>query len=57
MNGANQVSKAVGLTMGPRGRNVMIGQLPENELDVQNKLPIITKGGVTVAKSLSMLNN
>ena len=42
MTGVNRLAAAVGATLGPRGRNVI--------LKGQNTKPIITKDGVTVAK-------
>ena len=46
MNGVNKLADAVGTTLGPRGRNVIIKQ---------NKMkPIITKDGVTVAKFVDL---
>ena len=42
MNGVNKLADAVGATLGPRGRNVIIKG--------HNTKPIITKDGVTVAK-------
>jgi chaperonin GroEL len=43
-NGVNTLAKAVSVTLGPKGRNVLI--------DNQYGLPKITKDGVTVAKSV-----
>lgn len=42
MNGANKLADAVGATLGPRGRNVILKE--------KNKRPLITKDGVTVAR-------
>jgi len=42
MNGVNKLADAVGATLGPRGRNVI--------LKGHNTKPIITKDGVTVAR-------
>ena len=42
MNGVNKLADAVGATLGPRGRNVIIKG--------HNTKPLITKDGVTVAK-------
>jgi chaperonin GroEL len=42
MNGVNKLANAVGTTLGPRGRNVIIKG--------NNTKPLITKDGVTVAK-------
>ena len=42
MNGVNKLADAVGATLGPRGRNVI--------LKGHNTKPLITKDGVTVAK-------
>ena len=42
MSGVNKLADAVGATLGPRGRNVI--------LKGHNTKPIITKDGVTVAR-------
>ena len=42
MNGVDKLADAVGATLGPRGRNVILKE--------KNKRPLITKDGVTVAK-------
>lgn len=44
--GVNTLADAVRVTMGPRGRNVLIEQKGEH--------PIVTKDGVTVAKSINL---
>jgi chaperonin GroEL len=44
--GAKKLSKAVVSTLGPFGRNVII--------EKQNELPVSTKDGVTVAKSITL---
>ena len=44
--GAKKLSKAVVSTLGPFGRNVII--------EKQNELPVSTKDGVTVAKSINL---
>ena len=44
LNGVNQLANAVSVTLGPRGRNVII--------DGKDGTPHITKDGVTVAKSV-----
>ena len=44
--GVNTLADAVRVTMGPRGRNVLIEQRGEH--------PIVTKDGVTVAKSINL---
>lgn len=46
LKGASILAKAVGSTMGPSGHNVII--------DSQNKAPLITKDGVTVARSIQL---
>jgi len=46
LRGATILAKAVGSTMGPSGHGVII--------DYKNKAPIITKDGVTVAKSIHL---
>ncbi len=46
MNGVNKLADAVGATLGPRGRNVI--------LKGENTKPIITKDGVTVAKFIDL---
>ena len=43
--GLNDLANAVKVTLGPRGRNVAI--------ETGNRLPIITKDGVSVARSIS----
>ena len=57
--GAQKLSKAVSLTMGPGGRSVMIDPWNAeqyNELSIYPK-PIITKDGVTVASNINMMQN
>jgi chaperonin GroEL len=44
--GVNTLADAVRVTMGPRGRNVLIEQRGQH--------PIVTKDGVTVAKSINL---
>eukprot|EP00915_Cephaloidophora_sp_WS-2016_P001197 GHVH01001654.1.p1 GENE.GHVH01001654.1~~GHVH01001654.1.p1 ORF type:complete len:584 (+),score=96.25 GHVH01001654.1:50-1753(+) len=46
LKGANKMSEMVGVTLGPRGRNVII--------ESPYGLPKITKDGVTVAKAISL---
>uniref|UniRef100_A0A6B2L0U5 Uncharacterized protein n=1 Tax=Arcella intermedia TaxID=1963864 RepID=A0A6B2L0U5_9EUKA len=46
LKGARKVAKAVAVTLGPKGRNVVIGQSYGE--------PKITKDGVTVAKSIDL---
>jgi chaperonin GroEL len=46
--GVNVLADAVRVTMGPRGKNVLIEQ--------PGKHPIVTKDGVTVAKSINLRN-
>ena len=46
LKGINTVANAVKVTLGPKGRNVVI--------DREHDLPHITKDGVTVAKSISL---
>lgn len=48
LNGVKNIAKAVGVTLGPKGRNVVIRQ-PNGE-------PKITKDGVTVARSIQFDN-
>ena len=48
LNGVERISKAVSVTLGPKGRNVVIRQ-PNGE-------PKITKDGVTVARSIAFDN-
>jgi chaperonin GroEL len=45
VNGINTLANAVKITLGPRGRNVIIGS--END-------PIVTNDGVTVARAISL---
>ena len=42
MNGVDKLADAVGATLGPRGRNVILKN--------HNQRPLITKDGVTVAR-------
>ena len=44
LRGVNQLANAVQITMGPRGRNVVI--------DKSFGAPLVTKDGVTVAKEI-----
>ena len=46
MSGVDKLADAVGTTLGPRGRNVVI--------KANNAKPIITKDGVTVAKFVDL---
>src|SRR5438876_10797885 len=46
LNGAEKLSKAVGITLGPTGRNVI--------LDKSYGGPSVTKDGVTVAKEIEL---
>jgi len=46
LKGASTVAEAVGCTMGPRGRTVLIQQ--------EGKAPILTKDGVTVSKAVRL---
>jgi chaperonin GroEL len=48
LRGVNQLADAVKVTLGPRGRNVVIAK--------QYGSPTITKDGVTVAKEISLLD-
>lgn len=48
LNGIERIARAVGVTLGPKGRNVIIRQ-PNGE-------PKITKDGVTVARSIEFTN-
>ena len=45
LDGVNAVANTVKVTLGPKGRNVILG--------LEHSAPIVTKDGVTVAKSLS----
>ena len=47
-NGVDKLANAVKVTMGPKGRNVII--------EKESGLPHITKDGVTVAKSIDLEN-
>ena len=47
-SGVNILANAVKVTLGPKGRNVIIGS---------NRLPHVTKDGVTVAKEIKLKNN
>jgi chaperonin GroEL len=46
LRGVNQLADAVKITLGPRGRNLV--------LDKKFSPPTITKGGVTVAKEIEL---
>jgi len=46
LNGVNKLSNAVRVTMGPKGRNVV--------LDKKNNSPLITNDGVTIAKEIEL---
>jgi chaperonin GroEL len=48
LNGVNTLANAVRVTLGPKGRNVVIGK--------KYGSPIITKDGVTVAKEIELLD-
>ncbi len=48
LKGVNSLCDAVKITMGPSGQNVLI--------DIPGKNPIITKDGVTVAKSIDLID-
>ena len=45
--GVNELANAVKITLGPKGRNVIIGRLNGED-------PQVTKDGVTVAKSIEL---
>ena len=47
LKGVDSLCDAVKITMGPSGQNVLI--------DIPGKNPIITKDGVTVAKSIDLI--
>lgn len=46
LDGAEVVARAVGITLGPKGKTVLIQQ--------NNKFPVLTKDGVTVSKAISL---
>ena len=46
MNGVNELAKAVGLTLGPSGRNVLLARVWA--------LPVVCSDGVTVAKEIDL---
>ena len=48
LGGVSQLADAVKITMGPRGKNVLIEQ--------QDSAPILTKDGVTVAESINLVD-
>ena len=50
LKGVDALANSVKVTLGPKGRNVIIGGDP-------NGLPHVTKDGVTVANSISLENN
>ena len=49
LQGVNTLANAVRVTLGPRGRNVVIGK--------KFGSPVVTKDGVTVAKEIDLPNN
>ena len=49
MSGIEKVADTVQATLGPKGRNVALGY--------QDKLPIVTHDGVTVAKEIELVDN
>ncbi|MBA2339595.1 MAG: chaperonin GroEL, partial [Pyrinomonadaceae bacterium] len=49
LKGVNTLANAVRVTLGPKGRNVVIGK--------KYGSPLITKDGVTVAKEIDLQNN
>src|SRR3954469_19496567 len=49
LRGLNQLADAVKITLGPRGRNVVLGKAYGS--------PTITKDGVTVAKEIDLKNS
>ena len=49
MSGIENVADTVQATLGPKGRNVALGY--------QDKLPIVTHDGVTVAKEIELVDN
>jgi len=48
LSGVSQLADAVKITMGPRGKNVLI--------EVEDSAPILTKDGVTVAESINLVD-
>ena len=48
LHGVEQLSEAVGITMGPGGQNVVI--------ECPGQVPILTKDGVTVAAAVNLIN-
>ncbi|MBI5499583.1 MAG: chaperonin GroEL, partial [Deltaproteobacteria bacterium] len=48
LHGMNVLANAVGVTLGPRGRNVVI--------EKSFGAPVVTKDGVTVAKEIELEN-
>src|SRR5215218_738593 len=49
LRGVNQLADAVKITLGPKGRNVILGKAYGS--------PTITKDGVTVAKEIDLKNS
>ena len=49
LKGVNVLANAVRVTLGPKGRNVVIGK--------KYGSPVITKDGVTVAKEIELKDN
>lgn len=48
LDGVSKLSDAVKITMGPRGKNVLI--------EIENSSPILTKDGVTVAEAINLVD-
>lgn len=54
LNGVSKLAELVLVTMGPKGRNVVIGPIAPQPGTPPIGAPIITKDGVTVARSITL---
>src|SRR5580700_8720648 len=53
-DGIDKVAKAVVTTLGPKGKNVIIGKSMTSTTGMQYYQPIVTKDGVTVARNIML---
>jgi chaperonin GroEL len=51
LEGVNKITKAVAVTLGPKGRNCVIANSAVVDYGVHSFPPVVTKDGVTVAKA------
>ena len=54
LSGVQKVAKAVCVTMGPMGRNVIIARCLPSQQGLQYYMPFSTKDGVTVARNITL---